>query len=232
MKYKHLFFDLDHTLWDFDANALESLEELFEQFELDKKGIPDFKTFYTAYFKHNEILWDRLRKGYISRKDLRWKRMWHTLLDFKITDTELSNAMGDRYLEILPLKNRLLPGAVETLEYLKNKGYPLHMITNGFETTQYQKMDSSGIRNYFKHVVTSEIAGKPKPYPEIFNYALHRTHCNPDEGLMIGDALEIDILGAQEVGMDSVYYNPAKPPYNGIEPTYNIMKLSELQAIL
>ncbi len=232
MKYKHIFFDLDHTLWDFDANALESLGELFDEFELNKKGIPGFDRFYKAYFRHNEILWDRLRKGYINRKDLRWKRMWHTLLDFKITDRELSNTMGERYLEILPLKERLLPGAIETLDYLKNKGYPLHMITNGFEATQYLKMESSGIRAYFKHVVTSEIAGKPKPYPEIFTCALSKTCCEPAEGLMIGDALEVDILGAKEAGMDSVYYNPSTPPYNGIHPTYNIMDLRELQAIL
>lgn len=232
MKYKHLFFDLDHTLWDFDANAKESLAELFDEFDLAQKGIPGFEAFYEAYFRHNEILWDRLRKGYISRKDLRWKRMWHTLLDFQLTETALSNAMSDRYLEILPLKDRLLPDAIETLDYLKTKGYPLHLITNGFEITQHQKMKSSGIGDYFEHVVTSESAGKPKPHPEIFAYALQKSVCTPSTGLMIGDALEVDILGAQQAGMDSAYFNPALPPYNGIKPTYTIMGLRDLQEIL
>ena len=232
MKYKHIFFDLDHTLWDFDTNAKESLEELFTEFALQQQGIPDFAAFYDTYFKHNEILWDRLRKGYISRKDLRSKRMWHTLLDFQITDQALSDAMGDRYLEILPLKDRLLPGAVETLDDLKRKGYPLHLITNGFEATQHLKMQSAGIQHYFDEVVTSESAGRPKPHQQIFQYALDKTGCLAVDALMIGDALEIDVLGAQQAGMDSVYYNPAVPAYNGIRPTYTIGGLSELQHIL
>jgi len=232
MRYQQIFFDLDHTLWDFDANAGESLQELYDGFELKKKGIPDFESFYNTYLKYNIVLWGRLRKGYITRKELKQKRMWRTLLDFKIADTALSDAMEKKYVAVLSIKKHLLPGAEETLNYLKKKGYPLHLITNGFEVSQHKKMKSSGIASYFDRVVTSESVGKSKPHPEIFRYALAQTNCEAEDALMIGDKLEIDVLGAQNAGIDAVYYNPVAAPCEGIAPIFNITDLRELQQIL
>lgn len=231
-KYKHLFFDLDHTLWDFETNAKLSLEELYQGFELKTKGIPSLEDFYTSYFKHNAILWNRYRKGFINRKELGFKRMWRVLLDYKIPDTDLSLAMNEKYLEVLPLKEQLMPEAKSVLEDLKNKGYPLHIITNGYKTGQIKKMRSSRIDAYFQTIVTSESAGKPKPHPEIFRHALEKVKAVPEETLMIGDALEVDVLGAQKMGMGTVFFNPEKSPLKGIEPTYDIGQLSQLKDFL
>src|SRR4051812_27192630 len=144
MKYRHLFFDLDHTLWDFDANAKLTLTELYHELELEKSGVHDFNLFYSSYLLHNEKLWARYRNGHIKAEELRWKRMWHTLLEFRIGDEKLAKIMGARFLDLLPTRNLLFPGTVNTLTYLRDKGYQLHLITNGFEETQHNKLRNSG----------------------------------------------------------------------------------------
>lgn len=231
MPYQHIFFDLDHTLWDFEANAFYTLQELFSEFRLQEMGVPAFDDFYKTYAVHNERLWERFRNGYIKRDELRWKRMWLALLDFKIAQEKLARDMSVRFLELLPVQNRLFPGAIETLDYLQQKAYPLHLITNGFEETQYLKMKHAGIGHYFTHVITSESAGSLKPHREIFEYALRKAGSEAQHALMIGDALEVDILGAQRAGIDQVYFNPAVPAA-GIRPTYTISRLADLQQIL
>ncbi len=234
MPYRHLFFDLDHTLWDFETNSQETLQDLYLEFTLADKGVPDFQRFHQTYSVHNERLWERFRRGFISREDLRWKRLWYTLLEFKIGDRQLVYNLSDRYLELLPTKAHLFPGTLEVLDYLRGKGYPMHLITNGFEETQHLKLRHSGIADYFSHVVTSESAGCLKPQRAIFDYALQRSGCTAEEALMVGDALEIDILGARNAGMDQVYFNPAKPvrPGHRIQPTYSIGSLAELMSLL
>ncbi|MGH2642515.1 MAG: YjjG family noncanonical pyrimidine nucleotidase [Chitinophagaceae bacterium] len=231
MPYRQIFFDLDHTLWDFETNSKETLQDMFSEFGLHGKGIPDFATFHQTYIVHNTKMWARFRKGFINRDELRWKRMWLTLLDFKIADELLVHKISERYLEVLPLKTNLFPDTIEILYYLTEKKYPLHLITNGFEKTQQQKITRSHIDHYFTFMITSEIAGSLKPDRGIFDYALQKTGCKANEALMIGDALEVDILGAQNAGIDQVYYSPEKPA-NGISPTYYIASLSELKRIL
>ncbi|KAA2244936.1 noncanonical pyrimidine nucleotidase, YjjG family [Chitinophaga agrisoli] len=231
MKYKHIFFDLDHTLWDFETNSHQTLQELFHTFDLSSRGVPAFEAFYDTYVVHNEILWDRFRKGLINRNDLRYKRFSRALLDFKIGDERLSQALSDKFLEVLPTKTALFPYAVEVLEYLRDKKYPLHMITNGFEDTQWRKMRSSGIDHFFTHVITSEQAGSLKPYREIFDYAINKAAATATTSIMIGDALDLDITGAYNAGIDQVYFNP-RVPATGIQPTYTISCLSELKTIL
>lgn len=232
MPYKHIFFDLDHTLWDFEANSAETLQDLYEAFALSERGIPDFTSFHQTYASHNERLWERYRNGYISREDLRWKRMWHTLLDFKIGDQQLVQDFSNQYLQILPTKTHLFPDTIEILEYLKEKKYPIHLITNGFEETQHRKMHHSGISQYFTCIITSEGAGSLKPQPRIFEYALQQSNCLPADALMVGDALEVDILGAHNAGIHQVYFNPAKPATGEFQPTYSIQRLAELKHIL
>lgn len=231
MAYKQIFFDLDHTLWDFEMNSRECLQDMFGEFSLQQRGIPDFGAFHQSYAGHNQRMWERFRKGYITREELRWKRLFHTLLDFRIGDQRLVRDLSVRYLELLPTKTHLFPDTVEVLDYLKAKGYPLHLITNGFEETQHLKLRHSGIGGYFTCIVTSESAGCLKPQREIFEHALNRSRCAANEAIMIGDTLEVDIEGARNAGIDQVYFNPAKPP-KGIRPTYTIQRLSALRDIL
>lgn len=231
MKYKHLFFDLDHTLWDFDSNAKQTLQQLHIDLNLAEKGIHDFDLFHKNYLKHNDLLWARYRNGHIRQDELRLKRMWLTLLDFKIADEDLSRQLSELFLQLLPSRTLLFPDTKEVLQYLADKGYQLHLITNGFEKTQHSKLQSSGLSPFFKVVVTSEGSNSLKPQKEIFEYALSQTGAGVDESIMIGDTVDVDILGAMNVGMDQVYVN-----YNGVEatlqPTYTITRLKELEEIL
>ncbi len=228
--YKHIFFDLDHTLWDFEYNSRLTLKRVYDEYELIKKGIVDFEEFATAYNTHNEKLWKRFRKGFIKREELRWKRFWLTLLDFKIGDTSLAHELSSAYLEILPTQTALMPYAKEILEHCCKK-YKVHLITNGFETTQWLKMQYSGIATYFSEIITSEKSNSMKPYPEIFEYALKTTGALREESIMIGDALDIDVLGASGAGWDQVYFNPGKATHNR-KPTYEVQGLNELLYIL
>jgi len=223
--YKHLFFDLDHTLWDFDKNSSNTLRKLYDEYNLTARGIPDFESFIAVYKLHNDRMWERFRKGFIKREELRWKRVWLTLLDFKIGDTALAYEMSAAYLELLPSQTSLTPFAKDLLDHCKGR-YALHLITNGFETTQWQKLQYSGISSYFSEVITSEKSNSMKPYPEIFAFALAATGAKAEESIMIGDALEIDVLGAFNAGWDQVYYNPARTAHDR-KPTYEVACLSE-----
>lgn len=229
-KYKHLFFDLDHTLWDFEQNCENTLQKLYAEYKLADYGIKTFAELASVYAVHNDILWERFRAGIIKRDDLRWKRFWLTLLDFKIADTALAHELSAAYLEILPTQRVLMPHAKEVLEHCKGR-YEMHLITNGFEATQKLKIQFSGIASYFTHVITSEKSQSMKPHAEIFAYALQAAGAKAEESLMIGDALEIDILGAHNAGWDQVYFNPAQKEHDR-KPTYEIAALSELLQIL
>ena len=229
-QYKHLFFDLDHTLWDFDANAKETLSELYEQFELNRIITGPFDEFYIKYLYHNEILWDQYHKGLISADDLKWKRMWRTLLDFKIGDEQLSKKLSEKFLELLPTKKLLFPYTIEILQYLKDKQYVLHLITNGFEKTQWSKLNNSGLGVFFTHVITSEASNSLKPKKEIFEFAMNKANASLTESIMIGDNLDADIQGAINAGMDSVFVNHINADLR-LQPTYTINHLKELEAI-
>ena len=228
-QYKHLFFDLDHTLWDFETNSEKTLLQLYQEYELEQKGIPDFDAFKTRYKIHNDKMWERYRNGFIKREELRWKRVWLTLLDFKIANSTLAYEMSAAYLEILPTQTTLMPFAVEVLAYCKDR-YQIHLITNGFETTQWSKLQYSGIKNYFDAVITSEKSNSMKPHKGIFDYALDVTGSKSHECIMIGDALAIDVLGAYNAGWDQVFFNPNKETHNE-HPTFEINCLSELRTI-
>jgi len=229
-QYKHLFFDLDHTLWDFDANAKETLSELYGIFDLDSRIKISFDDFYPAYLFHNEVLWEQYHKGLISSEDLKWKRMWRTMLDFKIADEPLAREMSGTFLDILPTKKILFPHTVEILNYLRAKQYVLHLITNGFEKTQWSKLNNSGLSHFFTHVITSEASNSLKPKKEIFDFAMDKAQSSLPESIMIGDNLDADIQGAMNAGMDSVFVNHigAVPQ---IKPTYTVTHLRELELI-
>jgi putative hydrolase of the HAD superfamily len=231
MKYKHLFFDLDHTLWDFDANAKATLQQLHFDLRLVDKGIHDFELFHKNYLQHNEKLWARYRNGQIKQDELRIKRMWLTLLDFQIADEDLTRQLSELFLQLLPTRTILFPDTKEVLQYLTEKGYQLHLITNGFEKTQHAKLNHSGLAGFFKEVITSEGSNSLKPQKEIFEYALNKTGAIVTESIMIGDTLDVDILGAMNAGMDQVHvsYNNAE---QDIKPTYTVKTLEELKHFL
>ncbi|MFZ9660480.1 MAG: YjjG family noncanonical pyrimidine nucleotidase [Chitinophagaceae bacterium] len=235
MKYRHIFFDLDHTLWDFETNSRETLYDLYHELQLSTMGIPVFDDFHQTYHHHNNIFWDRFRKGYISREELRWKRMWRTLLDYKIADEPLSRRMAERYLEILPTKKNLFEDTLDILNFLKDKGYSMHLITNGFEKTQWQKIRISGLEGYFEHVITSEAAGIMKPHLEIFEYAFKITGATAQTSVMIGDTLDADIEGGNKAGMDTIYFNPnlqTSDIKGDVVPTFSISSLKEIKNLV
>jgi putative hydrolase of the HAD superfamily len=234
MKYRHLFFDLDHTLWDFEANSRQTLQELYDSLQLEQKGIHDFDLFHKNYLVHNDKLWERYRNGYIKVDELRWKRMWLTLLDFKMANEPLAREMGILFLDLLPTRKLLFPYTIEILDYLSAKGYQLHMITNGFEKTQHSKLQSAGLDKYFMEVITSEGSNSLKPKKEIFDYAFQKTGAAPVESIMIGDTIDVDILGGMNAGIDQVHVNHlTKEPdsINGKLPTYTVYSLKELEDI-
>jgi putative hydrolase of the HAD superfamily len=229
-KYQHLFFDLDHTLWDFDINAKTTLTQLYGQYGLHLKVKAAFDDFYQKYLFHNQELWERYHKGLISAEDLKWKRMWRTLLDFKIADELLAKDISGKFLEILPTQKEVFPHTFEILDYLTKKNYSLHLITNGFEVTQWSKLRNSGLDKYFTHVITSEASNSLKPKKEIFEFALSRAGANLQNSIMIGDNLDADIQGAMNAGMDSIFVNHINAT-TAIKPTYIVTHLKELEEI-
>ena len=228
--YKHLFFDLDHTLWDFDANAKATLAEIYLFFELEAKGVTPYEAFYKHYLHHNQILWDRYHKGFISSEELKWKRMWRTMLEFGNGSEQLAKDMSNKFLEILPTKTLLFPHTIEILDYLIAKGYKLHLITNGFEKTQWSKINNSGLSPYFTHMITSEASNSLKPKKAIFDYALNKAGATLAESIMLGDNLDADIKGAINAGMDCIFVNHIKATTD-IQSTYTIEHLKELEQI-
>lgn len=230
MKYKHLFFDLDHTLWDFDANARTTLSQLHIDLNLAEKGVHDFDLFHKNYLVHNEKLWARYRKGTIKQDELRLKRMWLTLLDFKIAEEDLARQLSELFLQLLPTRTILFPDTKEVLQYLTDKGYRLHLITNGFEETQHSKLKSSGLNLFFQEVITSEGSNSLKPQKEIFEFALNKAGASVSASIMIGDTLDVDILGAMNIGMDQVHVNFNNAPQN-LKPTFTVTTLKQLEEI-
>ncbi len=225
---------MDHTLWDFETNSGHSLQEIFQTLKLQERGVNSFEQFHQAYLAHNDKLWARYRNGFIKVDELRWKRMWLALLDFKIADEPLARKMGEEFLELLPTRKTLFPHTIELLDYLQRKEYQLHLITNGFEKTQHSKLNNSGLAKYFKEVITSEGSNSLKPHKEIFEFAFQKTGALPEQSIMIGDSIEVDILGAMNVGIDQIHVNHLTDKAEKINnqlPTYTVYSLKELEDI-
>ena len=211
-------------------NSQETLLELHHKYNLTAKGITDFDAFFDQYSIQNHRLWDRYTKGFIKQEELRWKRIYLSLLEYKIADETLSRAMSFDYLDILPNKKSLFPYTMEILDYLKAKGYQMHLITNGFESVQFKKIENSNIAPYFKEVITSEASNSLKPNKEIFEYALQKSNAKLEESIMIGDNQSADIQGAINIGMDSVFVNHINAVPT-VPATYTITHLKELENI-
>ncbi len=228
---KNIFFDLDHTIWDFETNATQSIIDLHLQLNLEAKGVAPVQLFLEKYMYHNTIMWNKYHNGLITADDLKWKRMAATLLEFKIGDEKLAKQMAETFLTILPEKKVVFPYTFEILNYLQSKNYNLHIITNGFEKVQHRKLAASGLNKFFDQVITSEATGFVKPHKEIFDYALKVANATIENSIMIGDNIEADIIGAHKAGWKTIFANHINTAIPA-EATFTITHLKELEAIL
>ncbi len=228
--YKHLFFDLDHTLWDFDRNSAECLTELFDTFRLADVGIASSEEFSRHFIAINRQLWADYDKNLIEHTYIRQHRFPLVFRALGVDESAIQADLNSEYLRLLPRKPHLLESAREVLEHLRGR-YIMHIITNGFAEIQAIKMDSAEIAHYFTNVITSENAQAKKPDPLVFEYAMEISGTSASESLMIGDNYEADILGAKRVGIDTVFYNTQGLVVED-KPTYDIRHWNELMAIL
>ncbi|MBW2962232.1 YjjG family noncanonical pyrimidine nucleotidase [Mesonia aestuariivivens] len=202
-KLKHVFFDLDHTLWDFEKNSALAFAEIFNKNKIEV----DLLQFLKSYKPINNLYWSQYRKDEVSKENLRFGRLNDTFKELKINVSDAQiNTLADDYISYLPKHNFLFDDVTSTLISLQKK-YVLHIITNGFSEVQQLKLNNSNINNYFTTVTTSEEVGVKKPHPEIFKYALHKAQAIASESLMIGDNLETDILGAEASGIQTILYD-------------------------
>ncbi len=228
--YKHIFFDLDHTIWDFDKNAEETLRELYHHYGLKELGLHSADLFIETYTAHNHRLWAEYHVGKITKDYLREMRFKQTFIDMGLQPDVIPADFEDHYVRLGPTKLNLFPGAHETLRYLQGK-YTLHLISNGFREATEMKVSNTNLAQYFDHVIISEIVGVNKPHKAIFEHALKLAGAGKQESVMIGDSIEADIMGALNFGMDAIYFNPAglaKPDAVKTE----IRSLAELMELL
>jgi putative hydrolase of the HAD superfamily len=230
MLYNHLFFDLDHTIWDFDKNAEETLHELYHTYNLKDLGLHSADRFIEIYTLNNHQLWADYHVGKISKQVLRETRFAKTFTDLGVSPEHIPHQFEDDYVSICPTKTNLFPLAHETLSYLKDK-YTLHVISNGFKESTEMKITNNGLEVYFEHVIISEVVGVNKPDRAIFDHALNLAEADVSESIMIGDSIEADIRGAQDYGLKAIYFNPeGKEKPADVE--HQIICLSELISIL
>ena len=206
-RYKHIFFDLDHTIWDFDRNAEETLYELYHTYELEALGLNSPVKFIETYTVNNHSLWADYHLGKITKEHLREERFKKTFTDLGIDPEKIPVNFEDDYVRICPTKTNLFPEVHETLNYLHQK-YELHVISNGFKESTEMKIERNNLGRYFKNVIISEVVGVNKPDHAIFAFALKIAKAEKSHSIMIGDSIEADIRGAMGFGMEAIYFNP------------------------
>ncbi len=230
-QYKFVFLDLDDTIWDFHANAKAVLFEIFEEQHLHRY-FAGFDEYFNIYAKRNLELWDMYGKGQITKVFLNVERFRHPMMKVGIDDITLAEETGLRFLDLLPSRTELIPYAKELLDYLSAK-FPITVVSNGFFEVQYKKIHSCRLEKYFSHVVLSEEANALKPDKRIFEYALELNHATASETIMIGDSFEADIVGAQNAGIDQIFFQLNHEPINiKVNPTFTVQHLEEILSIL
>ncbi len=229
-KYKHVFFDLDRTLWDLDRNATEALSDIYAKYDLKGRGIPDVNAFVLHYNEYNELLWDRYRRKLIDKNTLRALRFKQVLAHYGVKDQKLSDNVEQDFIHEAPRRKHLVPGAKELLDHLASD-FKLHIITNGFPETQAYKMEHSGLTPYFDVIVTSEGSGHAKPDRKIFDHALKLAKATKEESIMIGDDLAVDIVGARNAGWAQIFYNPQGGGHNEVV-LHEVKSLEEIKSLV
>ena len=226
---KHLFFDLDHTLWDYESNSEETLTELWQKYQISEHGV-DLNGFIGKFTQINEKMWDDFHVGLIDKETIRQERFPTVFRALDIDDTAGAETMQVEYINVCPTKPHLVDGVADLLEQVADK-YELHIITNGFDEIQGIKLRSGAIDQYFKEIISSGLVGFRKPDKRIFDFALEAAGATAEESLMVGDNPISDIKGAYLAGIDQVFYNP-----NGLDcpvkPTLEIRSMKELQEFL
>jgi putative hydrolase of the HAD superfamily len=222
---KHLFFDLDRTLWDFDKNSEFALKQILSEENLASR-VGSFEKFHSKYVEENARLWQLYGQGKLSKEILRYKRFQDSLSYFGLDDIDLAKRMGDAYVDLSPRQTQLFPNAKESLNELQSIGFQMHIITNGFSEVQYIKLENCGLIQYFDVIVCSEVIGKNKPDPLIFDHALSEAKAHPTNALMIGDDYHADINGAIQSGMQALLFDPYEKELTNFE--YKIKDLSEI----
>ena len=229
-RYKNLFIDLDDTLYDFSAASRESFKETYDMLHYER-FFESFEHYMSIYEPYNLELWRIYGEGKITKEELNKRRYSHPLEVVGIKDQELAATFCREALGRIPTKNILVDGAAELLEYLRPK-YMMYILSNGFKELQSHKMRTSGIDGYFDAIILSEDIGVNKPNRELYEYALQKTGSKVEESIMIGDMFETDIVGAANIGMEQIYFNPKKKENCTFTPTYMVTELLQIKEIL
>lgn len=228
--FKNLFIDLDDTLYDFSAASREAFEETYEQLGYERY-FGSFEHYMSIYTPYNLELWKLYGEGKITKEELNRRRYSYPLECVGVNDPEMGECFCKEALRRIPTKGNLIPGAIELLEYLRPK-YRMFILSNGFTELQSRKMATAGIDRYFDDIILSEEIGINKPRPELFEYALKKTGSQLNESIMIGDMFDTDIIGAANIGMQQIFFNPKGKHGHPFTPTYEVSDLLQIKEIL
>ena len=231
MKIQHIFFDLDNTLWDHRRNAYLTLKDIFTRENVQENYNLGFEEFHKEYFTINERLWAQIRDGEIDKDFLRKHRFYDSFLFFGIDDFALAQTFENNFLDEILNYNDLVEGAFELLEYLSEKGYQLHILSNGFKEVTYKKCELSGIKNYFQTITSADEINIRKPKPEIYKYALEKANAKKGESIMIGDDWIADIEGAKSFGLQVIFFDVFNDNFEA-DDVKVVKKLEEIKAVL
>ena len=219
---KHIFFDLDHTLWDFDKNSELAFAQIFQQQNINI----NIQTFIDIYIPINHACWKLYENNQISSEDLRLMRLKQTFqnLNYHISEADIEK-IADEYITLLPEFNHLFENTIDVLEYLSQK-YTLHLITNGFTDVQHKKINNANLTHFFKTFTNAEIAGEKKPHKQIFQHALNLAQAHKAESIMIGDSMHADVQGALDFGIKALFFN-----HNDKEKIHNYQQITHLKEL-
>ncbi len=209
-KVKHIFFDLDNTLWDTDRNSKLTLQQMYKEMEVEEKYQLNFSDFFIDYYERNESLWALYRQEKVTKQDILDQRFKKTFQKFGVEDKSIYNYFDDHFLDRVVENNHLIDNAIETLDYLSVKGYKLHVVSNGFIQPTERKVNDTPIKDYVLTVTSGEEINKRKPAKEVFELGMKKANANPEESSFIGDDWEADALGSERVGMFPVFFNYKK----------------------
>lgn len=230
-KIKHIFFDLDNTLWDYRRNAKIALERLYGKYGVEEKYGLSFEQFYEVYEEVNEFLWEAYRNGEITKEDLRIKRFTDAFHMLGVENADFVEELEEEFLQAVTENQHLVEGTIELLDYLKEK-YSLHILTNGFAELLDKKVGKSDLNGRFATITTAEEAGAAKPAPISFETAMRKAGASAEDSLYIGDDWVADIVGATQIGMRAIFFNPLSEEHEWIEGAPIVDKLIEVKGYL
>jgi len=231
MNYTNILIDLDDTLIDTAANTKAAVEEIYEDYDFEKY-FGSFSDFFSFYHHNVSKLWIGYNNGSVTKEDIQKNRFYETLKHIEDFNDDKIKSINDDYIERIVKKEALIEGAIDLLDYLKQR-YRIHILSNGFSEMQYQKMESARLcASDFDHIILSDVVGVNKPHPDIFAYSLNKIGAKKEEVIMIGDNIATDIMGAYNSGINQIWYNPEDAPTDNFTPTYTVKQLCEIKDIL